>query len=345
MARRAFRLKMALFMDRHDLVDATPEEMARAHICDLAVQDKYGVKFVTYWYHYGAENGFCLVEAPTREAAEAAHREAHGNLACQVIEVDWPAVEGFMGRIREPLSGDPWEEIALRTIVYTQLDAATGLEGAGNRLIRRALAARGGHDVEREEGVMGCFPSVIAALEYALAMQQSFIPLASLYNRSPVQIRIGIGVGEPVTEGFGLFGEVSRVAAGLCADAGPGEILVSGEVHDLCAAKGFRFEDRGDVLLEDLKSPIRRYCLRGRDGPPSASIPAATTVTPPDGLSPRQLEVLRLIAIGKTNQEIADGLFVTHATVAGHVRNIFNKIAVANRAEAASYAYKRHLVS
>jgi hypothetical protein len=98
---------MALFMDRHDLVNATPEEMARAHICDLAVQDKYGVKFVTYWYHYGAGNGFCLVEAPTQEAAEAAHREAHGNLACQVIEVDWPTVEGFMGRIREPVRASP----------------------------------------------------------------------------------------------------------------------------------------------------------------------------------------------------------------------------------------------
>jgi DNA-binding CsgD family transcriptional regulator len=336
---------MALFMDRHDLVNATPEEMARAHICDLAVQDKYGVKFVTYWYHYGAGNGFCLVEAPTQEAAEAAHREAHGNLACQVIEVDWPTVEGFMGRIREPRAGEPWEEIALRTIVYTQLDAATGLEHTGNRIIRRTLAARGGHDVEHEEGVIGCFPSVMAALEYASAMQQSFIPLASIYNRSPVEISMGIAVGEPVTEGFGLFGEVSRVAAGLCADAGPGEILVSGEVHDLCAGKGFRFEDRGDALLDGFKSSIRRYCLRGKDDTPFASIPAATTMTLPDGLSTRQLEVLRLIAIGKTNQEIADELFVTHATVAGHVRNIFNKIAVANRAEAASYAYKQHLVS
>jgi DNA-binding CsgD family transcriptional regulator len=185
----------------------------------------------------------------------------------------------------------------------------------------------------------------MAALEYASAMQQSFIPLASIYNRSPVEISMGIAVGEPVTEGFGLFGEVSRVAAGLCADAGPGEILVSGEVHDLCAGKGFRFEDRGDALLDGFKSSIRRYCLRGKDDTPFASIPAATTMTPPDGLSTRQLEVLRLIAIGKTNQQIADELFVTHATVAGHVRNIFNKIAVANRAEAASYAYKQHLVS
>ena len=93
---------MTLYMDRHELVNVTPEELAQAHVCDLEVQDKYGVKYVTYWYHKRSETSFCLVEAPDQNAAEAVHRESHGAMACEIIEVDWAAVEGFLGRIREP---------------------------------------------------------------------------------------------------------------------------------------------------------------------------------------------------------------------------------------------------
>jgi predicted ATPase/DNA-binding CsgD family transcriptional regulator len=58
----------------------------------------------------------------------------------------------------------------------------------------------------------------------------------------------------------------------------------------------------------------------------------------PDGLTEREVEVLRLIAGGKSNREIADGLFITANTVANHVKNILSKTATANRTEAAAYA-------
>jgi len=63
----------------------------------------------------------------------------------------------------------------------------------------------------------------------------------------------------------------------------------------------------------------------------------------PDGLSPREVEVLRLIAAGKTNQEIGYRLFISLNTVATHVRRIYEKTQSANRAEAACYALRRHL--
>jgi NarL family two-component system response regulator LiaR len=56
------------------------------------------------------------------------------------------------------------------------------------------------------------------------------------------------------------------------------------------------------------------------------------------------VEVLRLIAAGRTNQEIAEDLVVSLSTVTTHVRNIFEKTEVANRAEAASYAYRHRLI-
>jgi DNA-binding CsgD family transcriptional regulator len=63
----------------------------------------------------------------------------------------------------------------------------------------------------------------------------------------------------------------------------------------------------------------------------------------PDGLSAREVEVLRLIAAGKTNKEIADTLFISLNTVLRHVTHIFAKTGCANRAEAATFAARHGL--
>jgi len=62
------------------------------------------------------------------------------------------------------------------------------------------------------------------------------------------------------------------------------------------------------------------------------------------GLSQRELQVLRLIAIGKSNKDIANDLFISERTVERHVSNIFNKLAVSSRSAATAYAYKRQLI-
>jgi DNA-binding CsgD family transcriptional regulator/pimeloyl-ACP methyl ester carboxylesterase len=70
---------------------------------------------------------------------------------------------------------------------------------------------------------------------------------------------------------------------------------------------------------------------------------ASGTAKAADGLSLRELEVLRLLATGKSNQEIADELVISLNTVRRHVSNVFDKTGVANRAQAAIYARDRGL--
>ena len=70
--------------------------------------------------------------------------------------------------------------------------------------------------------------------------------------------------------------------------------------------------------------------------------PAASEL--PDGLTPREVEVLRLIAEGLTNTEIAERLVVSAATVKSHVNHIFAKAGVRDRAQAVVYAYSNGLV-
>lgn len=67
-------------------------------------------------------------------------------------------------------------------------------------------------------------------------------------------------------------------------------------------------------------------------------------VTYPDGLTEREVEVLRLVARGRTNREVAEELYITPNTVANHMKNILSKTSTANRTEAASYASDRGLV-
>jgi DNA-binding CsgD family transcriptional regulator len=61
------------------------------------------------------------------------------------------------------------------------------------------------------------------------------------------------------------------------------------------------------------------------------------------GLSPRELEVLRLLATGATNRAVAEQLFLSERTVARHVSNIFGKLGVSSRAAATAYAYEHGL--
>lgn len=79
---------MPLYMDIHAHVEGLTEEaVAQAHAADVRTQDKYGVKYLRYWFDENSGKVFCLIEAPNKEAANAVHQEAHGLLADELIEV------------------------------------------------------------------------------------------------------------------------------------------------------------------------------------------------------------------------------------------------------------------
>lgn len=65
---------------------------------------------------------------------------------------------------------------------------------------------------------------------------------------------------------------------------------------------------------------------------------------PPDGLTAREVEVLKLMAGGKSNAQIAATLFISEATVKTHINNLFAKTGLRDRAQAVSYAFQRGLV-
>jgi uncharacterized protein DUF4242 len=79
---------MPLYMDVHRLDGGVAvDEVAKAHMADLQTQDKYGVDYQRYWVDEDRGAIFCLVEAPSADAASTVHREAHGLVAEEIFEV------------------------------------------------------------------------------------------------------------------------------------------------------------------------------------------------------------------------------------------------------------------
>jgi hypothetical protein len=79
---------MPLFMDVHSVNGGVAtSDVAKAHMADLKTQGKYDVRYLRYWVDEDDGKIFCLVEAPSSDAAATVHREAHGLVADEIYEV------------------------------------------------------------------------------------------------------------------------------------------------------------------------------------------------------------------------------------------------------------------
>src|SRR5271156_1656570 len=98
-----------------------------------------------------------------------------------------------------------------------------------------------------------------------------------------------------------------------------------------------------DARREELLDCIRKV-NRGETCVPQALMQKLVTGISSEALSDRELEVLQLLAQGRSNKEIGAKLFISEFTVKGHLRNIFSKLNVLSRTEAISAATRRGLV-
>ena len=271
---------MPVYMDRHYIEGATRHAVADAHQKDLGLQDKYNVKFLTYWFDEMRCTAFCLIEAPNRETIERAHNEAHGSVPNEVLEVDPAVVDAFLGRIKDPRPADASpgkaEEISIdpgfRAIMFTDLKDSTlmttlygdakalHLLHINNALTRNSLKAHRGREVKHTgDGIMGSFVSVPDAVECAIAIQKAFAAYNKENPEAPLYLRIGLSAGEPIEEHGDLFGKAVQLAARLCAHAEPGRILVDQVVLDQWQGKELLFSDLGEVTPKGFDHAIRVY--------------------------------------------------------------------------------------
>lgn len=126
------------------------------------------------------------------------------------------------------------------------------------------------------------------------------------------------------------------------------EIRASYESAQTQVLIGLTCRELGDYDTADmeLETALRTFQQLGAtpDKENVESLLKKSSVKESYGLTPRELEVLHVLATGKTNKEIAEKLFISERTVDRHVSNILSKLDVASRAAATAFAYKHDLV-
>ena len=265
---------MPLYMDRHDLPGVTREQVAAAHNSDMAIESRFGVQFLTYWFDADAGEVFCLAKARRADDMQSVHRESHGLVPNEIIAVSEDNVLRFLGKIVDP--SDPANVTsAFRTILFTDLEGSTALlhevGEAGfmvlltehDLIVRRALVAAHGREVKHTgDGIMASFDDGARALACAAAIQVAFAARNAGGASPALHVRIGMAAGEPVDHNDDMFGSTVNLAARLTEAGTADGVLVSATVRDLGVKAGYAFDDAGALELKGFPEPTPAFVLR-----------------------------------------------------------------------------------
>lgn len=251
---------MPLYMDIHILDDVfTMEDARKAHLRDVAVQEKYGVISHQYWVNEKAGTAYCLMEGPDKESCIATHREANGFEACQIVEVEGGLYDLFMGgkqlkdhglvRHEDGKIDTGYRYILTLDIIAKKTRNTASIDFNHLKLPKRPknIALQVISEFDGREVRTGGYDSIIAvfkipenALRCTHKIQNYFLNLRKEKNpeNDDFTFNMGISVGQPLTETEGFFVEAIRMSHRLCLTAGEDEIITSCIFEELCDVNG-----------------------------------------------------------------------------------------------------------
>jgi len=204
---------MPLYMDIH-IVDSdtfTVEDVVKAHMEDLAIQERFGVIQKKYWVNEEAKTLFCLMEGPNKEACNEVHKESHGNTACNIIEVFDDEFNLFLGvgnsvnDLAYTVSGDL--DTGYRTLLTISLVDLTGQYGHYTNEIQRLIEAyKGVVLIQPDDEIMASFIMASDSILCALAVGKLLKSIPDNFEFS-----LSLVSGKPVDErGESLFEETKK---------------------------------------------------------------------------------------------------------------------------------------
>lgn len=272
---------MPTYIDIHELPGVTPEDVAKAHLEDMRVQSKYGVSYHKYWVNAKKGRVYCLCQAPSAEAADAVHREAHGLAALRIMEITPDLEEAFMGGTEVDLAtgaamipNNGGNDPGTRTVFFTDIVGSTALTqqlgdqiafemlALHDRIVREALAKNRGAEVKHTgDGIMASFVSAASAVRCGMDSMQALSAHRADNPSHPLRIRVGIASGEPIEHANDLFGATVQLASRLCTHAEPEQILISNAVAELCIGKQLPIREIGRLTLKGFDEPVHAHAV------------------------------------------------------------------------------------
>jgi AraC-like DNA-binding protein len=245
---------MPLYMDFHDLdqfSDETLQQLKEGHKLDLAVQSKYKVEYKHYYVSKENKKAFCVMEGPDKESCEAVHREAHGVVACNIVEVELNQYGAMMGLQVYNSDGlhlheDGTIDSGLRTILFISTLAFTSnnrLDGLklsnhfldySNELKEVLSRYRGREIASGNNETIYAFTSCASAVHCGSLLQERISYFNKKLDDKKIRFEttIAINAGEPVTRESEFFGETLQLARRLSHTGKDGDMIISACVNE-----------------------------------------------------------------------------------------------------------------
>ncbi len=242
---------MPLYMDFHQFDHVTIEDVKMAHIADIAVQDRYGVKYHQFWVNEEAGTVFCLMEGPDKESCTQVHRLAHGNVACAITEVEsgfYKLAMGFSIRSQSGLvkHSNGTVDSGCRSILVISV---RGIIRANNskelhylliplwakRACMSHLKRYGGRKIagKSDDSIVALFDDSDEAIRCTRSINKELVQ-GNLEHHPRVIFKMGLSTGQPVTEDGDFFNRLIKLSHQFCDSAGDNQVLVAPMIRKNC---------------------------------------------------------------------------------------------------------------
>lgn len=235
---------MPYFMDFHIFDQVTVEEVKQAHVADRSVQNRFGVKYLQFWVNVDMGTVFCLMEGPSAEACAKVHHEAHGNVACNITEVQKGFYEMFMGEAPLldhglVLKQNGRVDSGQRYLMVVDLVNLTRVSHPGEfkkllkssrpqEIVSNAIQEFKGTEIKNQwdNSILAVFNEEDFALLCAMEIRKLLGDLSE-----SVRYKIALAIGQPVSEHQGFFEESLAECQRLNVVAQEGEVVVDTRIR------------------------------------------------------------------------------------------------------------------
>jgi AraC-like DNA-binding protein len=222
---------MPLYIDLHIDSNLTPDIIKQCHVADKAIQAKYGVRYLQILLNQPQGYLFCLIEGPDKESCAKVHQEAHGNIACNILEITQADFSALLANKQTDamdftLNSDGTLDTGTRVLLYLNLLGSPEHYRAAKEIIKDVLDQdqdRTGESFENQLIVV--LDSSTAAINKALRIRDEIIRSAL-----PIELRMAVNMGPPLKEKGNFFEDVRRSVDYFSFVSTNGQVTVSSKI-------------------------------------------------------------------------------------------------------------------
>lgn len=253
---------MPLFIDLHIDNNLTPELIKECHVADKAIQAKYGVRYLQILLNQPQGYLFCLVEGPDKEACARVHQEAHGNIACNVLEITESDFSALLANTKKDstdftLTRDGTLDTGIRALLGLNLLGSPDHYREAKEIIYEGLQQNEGRTAEGlDNRLVVIFDSATAAIDASIRIRNK------LAERSlPIELRMAVDVGSPLEAKGNFFEDVRRSVDYLSFVSMNGQVAVTAKVLQLYKGDTRALTD----VVKVISSPDEKFLFQVMD--------------------------------------------------------------------------------